>query len=45
MWGDCIRKIQKRPNGGNDFLQIASELLAKLEKEDFELIATVAKRI
>jgi hypothetical protein len=45
VWGDCIRKIQNCSNGKEDFLQIACEPLEKLENEEFELIATTARRI
>lgn len=43
--GDCIRKIRKCSNGEDDFLQIVCELLEKLKNEEFELMATIARRI
>jgi ribonuclease HI len=45
VWGVCPRKIQKCSSSGFDFAQIIDELLHKLDQEDFELLATVARRI
>jgi hypothetical protein len=43
--GNSNSKIQKYSTGGEDFQQITCELLEKLENEEFELIATIARRI
>lgn len=45
MQGNNINKIQKYSTGGDDFQQITCELLEKLENEELELIATIARRI
>lgn len=44
-WGVCLKNIQKCFSGGSDFIQVLEELMHKLDKEDFELLVTVARRL
>jgi hypothetical protein len=45
VWGACSKKIQKCSIAAMDFTQMLGQLLVKMEKEDIEFLATVARRI
>lgn len=45
VWVDCNRKIQNYSGGEDYFLSILEELMERLDNEDLELVAMVARRI
>lgn len=45
VWGGSTIKLQKWRTGGENFLQLFSEMISRCDKEDVELFATTARKL